>query len=285
MSPLPNREDTVPPTKVRSALRKWCGLHATQKWECAESEFSKAAAAEAAFVEPRLMLAEIAEQKGNDAEAIRRYREVLGISKGVFTVAQLHLADLEFRGGQYEEAEKNYRAYLAAEDDPQRKARARMGIENCAFASVAITHPVPFEPKNLGPSINSVDPEYYPCITADDNTFIYTRRVKDSSIIPWGMQEDFMVSHRALDASATSIPIPTVNTPVQRGAGTLTLMAFHRIHEMCYGGGSYGGDLVVLVHVICSSVAVSVSVDPPENLARLLIRAIGKRNRAWVAMV
>jgi len=76
-----------------------------------------------------------------------------------------------------------------------------MGIDNCAFASVAITNPVHFEPKNLGPSINSADPEYYPCITADDNTFIYTRSVKDPAIIPWGMQEDFMVSHRGQDAS------------------------------------------------------------------------------------
>jgi len=71
----------------------------SQRWECAESEFTKAAEADAAFVEPRLMLAEIAEQKGNDAEAINRYREVMGISKGVFPVAQLYLADLEFCGG------------------------------------------------------------------------------------------------------------------------------------------------------------------------------------------
>ncbi|MBK7298263.1 MAG: OmpA family protein [Flavobacteriales bacterium] len=242
----------------------------SQRWECAESEFTKAAEADAAFVEPRLMLAEIAEQKGNDAEAINRYREVMGISKGVFPVAQLHLADLEFRGGQYEAAEKNYRAYLAAEDDPQRKARARMGIDNCAFASVAITNPVHFEPKNLGPSINSADPEYYPCITADDNTFIYTRSVKDPAIIPWGMQEDFMVSHRGQDASwQPSNPIPTVNTrQYNEGAGTLTPDGRFIVFTKCATeDGSYGGDLRGLGSCdLFISRRIGDRWTPPENL-------------------
>ena len=131
-------------------------------WSCAESEFTKAAAADERFVEPRIMLAEIAEQKGEDAVAIQRYREVMAIAPRFFPVAQLHLADLEFRGGQYEEAIKNYKGYLAQEEEPQRKARARLGIANCEFAAKAIQNPVPFDPKNLGPNINSPEPEYYP---------------------------------------------------------------------------------------------------------------------------
>jgi Tfp pilus assembly protein PilF len=42
-----------------------------QRAACARSEFTKAAEADERFVEPRIMLAEIAEQEGNDAEAIR----------------------------------------------------------------------------------------------------------------------------------------------------------------------------------------------------------------------
>lgn len=217
-----------------------------RNWSCAESEFTKAAAADERFVEPRIMLAEIAEQKGEDAVAIQRYREVMSIAPRFFPVAQLHLADLEFRSGQYEEAIKNYKGYLAQEEEPQRKARARLGIANCEFAAKAILNPVPFDPKNLGPNVNSPEPEYYPCLTADDATLIYTRRVKAPEIQPWGMQEDFMVSRRDVEGNwKPSIPIPTVNTKqYNEGAGTLTPDGRFIVFTKCaLEDGSYGGQL------------------------------------------
>lgn len=96
----------------------------------------------------------------------------------LFPTAQLHLADLEFKGGQYDSAERNYREYLKKEEEPQRKARARWHWRTARSLLKPSESPVPFEPKNLGPGVNSADPEYYPCITADDATLIYTRRVK-----------------------------------------------------------------------------------------------------------
>jgi outer membrane protein OmpA-like peptidoglycan-associated protein len=215
-----------------------------RRWDCARSEFTKAAQADARFVEPRLMLAEIAEQEGKDAEAITRYREVMALSPRFFPSAQLHLADLEFRDGQYAEAEKDYKGYLAQEQEPQRKARARLGIESCAFAARAMQQPVPFEPKNLGPAVNSADPEYYPCITADDATLIYTRRVKAPEIPVYGMQEDFYVSRRDADGAwQASKPVPVVSDPrYNEGAGTLTPDGRFIIFTKCaLEDGSYGG--------------------------------------------
>lgn len=214
--------------------------------DCAKSDFLKAANADPRFVEPRIMLAEIAEGEGKDEEAITRYREVMSIAPRFFPVAQLHLADLEFRSGQYAEAERNYRGYLEKEQEPQRKARARLGIANCAFAAEAVQHPVPFEPRNLGPNVNSVDPEYYPCITADDGTLIFTRRVKAPEIPIYGMQEDFYVSKRDADGAwQPSQPIPTVNTAqYNEGAGTLTPDGRFIIFTKCaLDDGSYGGQL------------------------------------------
>ena len=241
-----------------------------RKFECAESEFTKAASADPKFVEPRIMLAEIAEQKGQDQEAIRLYREVMTLAPRFFPVAQLHLADLEFRGGDYEKAEANYKGYLALEEEPQRKARARLGIANCTFAAKAIQQPVPFDPKNLGPNVNSADPEYYPCITADDGTLIYTRRVKAPEIIPWGMQEDFMASHRAVDGKwEQSSPIPTVNTrQYNEGAGTLTPDGRFIVFTKCaLEDGSYGEKLKGLGSCdLFISRRVGDRWSPPENL-------------------
>lgn len=217
-----------------------------RKWECAESEFTKAADADPKFIEPRIMLAEIAEQKGQSEVAMTRYREVMAINPAFFPVAQLHLADLEFKAGDYSAALKNYESYLKQEQEPQRKARAKLGIRNCEFAARAINQPVPFEPKNLGPNVNSADPEYYPCITADDGTLMFTRRVKAPEIPVYGMQEDFYVSRRDLEGNwKPSIPLPVVNTRAfNEGAGTLSPDGRFLIFTKCaLEDGSYGGSL------------------------------------------
>jgi outer membrane protein OmpA-like peptidoglycan-associated protein len=260
-------------TSDKGAIKRYeSGVACMQqrKMECAFNEFSKAAQADDRFVEPRIMLAEIAEQRGQDDEAIARYREVMAIAPRFFPTAQLHLADLEFRNGQYVEAEKNYKGYLEKEQDPQRKARARLGLDNCTFAARAIQQPVPFEPKNLGPAVNSADPEYYPCITADDATLIYTRRVKDPELIPWGMQEDFMVSHRdAQGAWQAAKPIPTVNTrQYNEGAGTLTPDGRFIVFTKCATeDGSYGGSLQGFGSCdLFISRRIGDRWTPPENL-------------------
>ena len=260
-------------TEDKGAIKRYeSGVTCMQqrKMDCAYNEFSKAAQADERFVEPRIMLAEIAEQRGQDEEAITRYREVMAIAPRFFPTAQLHLADLEFTNGQYAQAEQNYRGYLDKEQDPQRKARARLGLDNCAFAARAIQQPVPFEPKNLGPSVNSADPEYYPCITADDATLIYTRRVKDPELIPWGMQEDFMVSHRDAQGNwQASKPIPTVNTrQYNEGAGTLTPDGRFIVFTKCATeDGSYGGALKGYGSCdLFISRRIGDRWTPPENL-------------------
>ncbi len=261
-------------TQDKGAIKKYeAGVECMrmQRFACALTELTKAAAADERFVEPRIMLGELAEQAGKDAEAIAHYREVMAIAPDFFPVAQLHLADLEFRAGQYAQAEANYRGYMSKEQEPLRKARAKLGITNCAFAAEAIQHPVPFEPKNLGPAINSADPEYFPCITADDGTLIYTRRLPEPTLAQQA-QEDFMVSHRAANGTwQASKGIATVNTRMyNEGAGTLTPDGRFIIFTMCAGGdGSYGEALRGFGSCdLFISRRIGDRWTPPENMGR-----------------
>lgn len=193
-----------------------------RKWACAQEDLTKAAAQDPAFIEPRILLAETYEQMDKPAEAIAAWDQVLAISPKYFKSAALHQAELQFTAGKYDDAEKNYRLYLTLDDEPVRKARALLGIEKCAFAREAVQHPVPFEPKNLGPGVNTKDPEYYPCITADGNTLLFTRRVEEPTS-PYGMQEDFYISYRGDTAWNKGSPVPSVDTKtMNEGAGTLS---------------------------------------------------------------
>lgn len=239
-----------------------------RKWECAESEFLKAAKADERFVEPRLMLAELKEGQGKAPEAIAYYREVMALAPRLHPVAQLHLADLEFATGQYAAAEKNYTAFLEKEQDPLRKSRARLGLENCTFVPAAMARPVPFEPVNLGSGVNSADPEYYPCITADDRTLMFTRRIASTDPMV-GQQEDFFVSQRGDDRNwKPSRGIPSVNTDRNEGAGTLSPDGRFIIFTACaYADGTYGKGRKGLGSCdLFISRRIGERWSPPENL-------------------
>lgn len=237
---------------------------------CAEAEFTKAAQVDPRFAEPRLMLAEIHEEQGRDKDAIVRYREVMAMAPRLHPVAQLHLADLEFRQGEYDAAERNYRGFLDKERDPVRVRRARLGLENCAFAREAIARPVPFAPKNLGPGVNTAMPEYFPAITADDRTLLFTRTLPTKDI--YGGQEDFFVSQRGDDGEwRTARPITAVNTDRNEGAGTLSPDGRFIVFTTCdkgdrrdYGPGREGfGSCDLFI-----SVRTGDRWSAPQNLGR-----------------
>jgi outer membrane protein OmpA-like peptidoglycan-associated protein len=239
-----------------------------RKWACAEEDLKKAAAQDPAFIEPRIYLAEMYEEQDNPEGSMAAWDEVLAISPKYFAPASLHQAELQFTAGKYDDAEKNYRLYLSVDDDPQRKARALLGIDKCVFAREAVQHPVPFQLKNLGPGVNTKYPEYYPCITADNMTLLYTRRV-DEPTSPYGMQEDFFVSYYGDTAWGQGSPVPSVDTKtMNEGAGTLSPDGRFIVFTKCallendYGAGLKGlGSCDLFI-----SRRIGERWTPPDNL-------------------
>ncbi|MEO5585662.1 MAG: OmpA family protein [Flavobacteriales bacterium] len=215
-----------------------------QDWSCAENGLKKAAAADPKFIEPRIYLGEMYEQRSMPKEAMAMYGEVVAINPRFFPPASLHLADLEIAAGDYAGARKHYAMAKDLDSDPQRRQRASLGIANCDFAVEALQNPVPFDPVNLGPGVNSKDPEYFPCVTADDSTLMFTRLLQDARS-QFGKQEDFFVSHKGANGAwGTAQPISTVNTVDNEGAGTLTPDGRFIVFTKCAGvDGSYGKGL------------------------------------------
>ncbi|MBS1943656.1 MAG: OmpA family protein [Bacteroidetes bacterium] len=212
-----------------------------RKWDCAEGDLKKAAQADPKFIEPRLYLGEMYEERNMAKEAMAVYKEVLAINPSYFPPAALHLAELELAQGLYAEAGKHFAMAKELDRDPQRRKRAELGLADCAFAEQAVKHPVPFDPVNLGPGVNTADPEYFPCVTADDSTLMFTRLLKDQRSA-YGAQEDFFVSHKQADGTwGKAQPVTTVNTVDNEGAGTLTPDGRFIIFTKCAGvDGSYG---------------------------------------------
>lgn len=78
------------------------------------------------------------------------------------------------------------------------------------------TKPVPFQPQNLGASINTPDPEYFPSPTIDGKTLVFTRRVG-------GRNEDFFIAGRdSLQWTAAQDMGEPVNTAFNEGAQNIS---------------------------------------------------------------
>lgn len=234
-------------TKDKRAIKlyeKGADCMRLQDWKCAENNLRKAAEGDAGFIEPRIYLGEMYERRGMAKGAMAAYREVVAINPRYFPPAALHLADLEMTAGDYASARNHYALAKEADNDPQRRRRAALGVASCDFAIEAMQRPVPFNPVNLGPGVNSEAPEYFPCITADDSTLMFTRLLKDERS-QFGKQEDFFVSHKGADGTwGIAKPITSVNTLDNEGAGTLTPDGRFIVFTKCAGvDGTYGKGL------------------------------------------
>jgi outer membrane protein OmpA-like peptidoglycan-associated protein len=164
--------------------------------EKAKLEFQKAIKKDSAFIEPYLVLADIDIEEGQYDNAILNYKKVVVINPTFYPTAYYTLAAIEFRVGKYEDALRHYQKYKTtpgAKQDLMTIVDFRMAC--CNFAMNAKSNPVEFDPKNLGIGVNSPYDEYFPSITVDDQTMIFTRNRPESEGSN-RYHEDFYIANR-----------------------------------------------------------------------------------------
>ncbi len=136
------------------------------------------------------------------------------------------LANSYYRSGFYQRAYDAYQNYLRRVDQTAPfAAKARQNAEKCMGAVKLLKHPVPFKSINLGPNINSEDDEYWPSITVDGKTLIFTRLVgsKESTVQRRSLaQEDFYTSQLVDNVWQPSEPLTSINTIYNEGAQTIS---------------------------------------------------------------
>jgi len=130
-----------------------------------------------------------------------------------------------YRSGKYQNASDAFQNYLKRVDaNAPLAAKARQSIEKCMGAVNLLNHPVPFKSVNLGDNINSIDDEYWPTITVDGKTLIFTRLVGSKSISSQHpiAQEDFYTSNLVDSVWQPSTPLTSINTIYNEGAQTIS---------------------------------------------------------------
>ncbi len=163
----------------------------------AETLFKIAISHDPEFYEAYMMLGELYTKQNNHTSAAENYRKAVSIDSLAYIPVYFSLANAEMMIEDYQAALKNYRAYLRhGGSSAKNKQIAAKNIISCEFAIEAVKKPVPFNPVSIGASINTRDDEYWPSITADGQTLMFTRQSFGSSgfLNRANYQEDFYIS-------------------------------------------------------------------------------------------
>ncbi|MFM7725062.1 MAG: tetratricopeptide repeat protein, partial [Flavobacteriales bacterium] len=185
---------------------------------------AKAIEEDSLFIEAYLLRANIHTDMKQPEKAITDYRTAVRIAPDFFPNTFYTLGRLEFLTQQYESSYEHLSTYIALpKANPTMVSNARKIMASCMFAKTAVLNPVRFEPENLGPGVNTVAQEYFPAITADGSTFLFTRRIKSGGNGQRVMdQEDFYVSRKTSGAWQEAAPVVEINTKGNEGAPSLS---------------------------------------------------------------
>lgn len=195
------------------------------------------------FIEAHFMLAQIYDEMGETELAITPLTAALAIDEKYYPAGWMMLAECYFAQGKYDETEKAITKFMPyPKESAAQEKRSQLLISSCVFAKRALANPVPFEPINLGKGVNSDRDEYYPCITADEQTLLYTRLIADPAA-QQGKQEDFYLSKWTGSAWDNASAVVEINTPRNEGAPTLSADGQMLIFTACeYADGTWGGN-------------------------------------------
>lgn len=209
--------------------------------DLAITDLEKAIKEDSKYIDAYLLLGYIYSDKGRNKDAISAFNKVLELDPINYQVINFSLGRLNFFVGNYNEAKKAYENYLKyPRANPENVIIAKRDIASCEFALNAIKNPVSFNPKNLGQGVNSELDEYFPCVTADDQTILYTRLLYDTQIYG-GRQEDFYISKKenGVWQKALNLGAP-INTKNNEGAPTISPDGQQIIFVACQGIEDYG---------------------------------------------
>ncbi len=210
----------------------------------AESSFREALSIDKEFFEAYMMLGELLSKQRRYSEAVRDYRSAIKIDSLFFKPVFFSVGMAEMKSGDYANALNHLNVYLAQTGMSEKNTIvAGKNVKNCEFALNAMKNPVPFNPINIGSAINTTDDEYWPSITADGQTLMFTRQPVShgGSSARDFPQEDFFVSYfidnewqKAVNAGAP------LNTRQNEGAQTLSSNGRYMYFTACDRPGGMG---------------------------------------------
>lgn len=206
---------------------------------CAESNLLKALDKDAGFAEAYSMLSNVYVEKGDLTKAISTKEKMMASTPKFSQSEYFYISSMLMSQGEYEKCIGYSQKYLSIRDpNPVFQEACKKYIRNSQFGISAKRNPVPYNPQNMGTQINTRFPEYFPSLTADDSTLLFTRTIDDNRVPRYQKQEDiFITSKKSESLWELSTPVSSnINTVANEGAPTLSADGKYIIMVGCATG-------------------------------------------------
>lgn len=237
----------------------------------AMEELNNAIIIDKLFVEPYLLMANIFFEQGDFKSELICYVKAIEAKPDYSPNVYLFAGECELKTAKYKEAKEHFEGCLAFKDLPKEmREMVTDKFKRAEFAMNAMKHPVPFNPINLGENINSTYDEYWPSLSADEQTLVITRLVESDNRFPIttrnNQQEDFFISYKIdgewTDARNIGKPLNTINN---EGAQTLSVDGQYMYFAACNRNDGFGMCDIYYSERNGENWSKGINIGPPVN--------------------
>jgi outer membrane protein OmpA-like peptidoglycan-associated protein len=224
------------------------------------------------FAEAYLLIGDVYFDMKEYRQAANYFQRALSINPDFFPLGWFNMGNAWMAIGEYDNAREAYTQLIDHRGVPVRyRDMAVRRVKACDFAIEAKKNPIPFNLQDLGPPINTDDDEYWPTLTADEQTLIFTRQVlrdADGRRLPGNLREDFYVSYKPNDEWELAINIgPPINSELNEGAPSLSADGRMIFFTACGREGGLGSCDIYFAERTGNRWGEPVNLGAPVNTA------------------
>lgn len=238
-----------------------------RKVEEAFEWFEKATQKDPSFTEAWLRLGNLYELTRQYAKAQALYQKSIDLNPELPALASAYqfLGNTALRSGQYQVAVQHFEKQVALTPSTNFLARkASRQIETCRFALKAVQSPYVLKVRELPKQVNRFVSQYFPVLTADRETLIYTATEQ-------AHENENLYLSRWEDGTWTP-PVslsPVINSPENEGTCSVSADAHTLVFTACQGRQGFGNCDLYISYKTGSDWSV------PQNLGK------GINSPAW----
>lgn len=174
------------------------------------------------FAEPYFLLAQLCKFNFDLKGSKDYYEKGLSLQpeNPKFSIFYYDVADIYLKEGDYDNAEKYAKKYVSTKGYNNKYiGEATKIINDCDFARDLIKHPLSFTPIQLPDYVNFNYLQYFPSVTVDGNTLVYT----SSNSFSLTGNEDLMVTQKINNVWSKPLSISNKINSVRENEGTASI--------------------------------------------------------------
>lgn len=242
----------------------------SMQFDQAIKSFQKAIQIDTNFVEAYLLMAESYIELNKDTMTYVNLKKTLQINPNFRWMTYLEFASVAIDIGMYNDAKWAAEIFLSNNKMIlKNQLKAKLIIDKCNFAIKALQSPVPFHPIRLSDNVNSEFDDYWPTLSADEQTLIFTRLIPINPLKPISVsnrQEDFYVSTKSDTVWQKAVSLgPPINSPANEGAQTISIDGRKMYFTACGWPGGVGRCDLYFSMMVNDKWLPPVNVGKPVN--------------------